>query len=244
MLCGPQSSEKPPTVPSKGWGKFLEQHGVHKGRNKSLESIYVGKGGFLPWSEFNIPNSYVCPTLNTVAKRTPHISFNMVKARRSSEPLPDPLPVVESQSQSTVDDGSSDSEDESSLFFCWEEGCTRSFRQFSSLQKYLDYGSHNYALEYKLSTTGNVGLHCQAGARCYCRSSRNTNCWYPLTCRTTTWIGSSEGVGLEVDETTKATVRETEKVPTGCLSNRWVHWSQSRTSFGSKINEDVKEFRW
>ena len=36
----------------------------------------------------------------------------MVKARRSSEPLPDPSPAFESQ-QSTVDDDSSDLEDES-----------------------------------------------------------------------------------------------------------------------------------
>ena len=71
----------------------------------------------------------------------------MIKARRSSEPLPDPLPAVESQSQSTVDDDSSDSEDESGLLFCREEGCTRSFQRFSSLQKHLDYGIHKYALE-------------------------------------------------------------------------------------------------
>ena len=107
----------------------------------------VGKGRFIPWSEFNIPNSYVCPTLNTVAKRTPHTSFNVGKARRSSEPLPDPLPAVESQSQSAVDDDSSGSDDESGLFFCREEGCTRSFQRFSSLQKHLDYGSHKCALE-------------------------------------------------------------------------------------------------
>ena len=46
-----------------------------------------------------------------------------------------------------MDDDSSDSDDESGLFFCREEGCTRSFQRFSSLQKYLDYGSHKYALE-------------------------------------------------------------------------------------------------
>ena len=71
----------------------------------------------------------------------------MVKARLSSEHLPDPLPAVESQSQSAVDDDSSDSDDESGLFFCREEGCTRSFQWFSSLQKHPDYGSHKYALE-------------------------------------------------------------------------------------------------
>ena len=48
-----------------------------------------------------------------------------------------------------VDDDSSDSDDESGLFFCREEGCTRSFQRFSSLQKHLDYGSHKYALEHE-----------------------------------------------------------------------------------------------
>ena len=107
----------------------------------------VGKGKFIPWSEFNIQKNYVCPKLNTVreANHAPHISFNVVKARRSSEPLPDPSPAVESQ-QSTVDDDSSDLEDES-LFFCQEEGCIRSFQRLSSLQKHLDYESHKYALE-------------------------------------------------------------------------------------------------
>ena len=78
-----------------------------------------------------------------------HISFNVVKARRSSEPLSDPLLAVESQSQSqsTVDDDSSNSEFESSLFFCREEGCTGSFQRLSSLQKHLDHGSHKYALK-------------------------------------------------------------------------------------------------
>ena len=46
-----------------------------------------------------------------------------------------------------MDNDSSDSEDESGLFFCREESCTRSFQRFSSLQKHLDYGSHKYALE-------------------------------------------------------------------------------------------------
>ena len=145
-LCGPQSSEKPPAIKWDGVS-FLNNMEYTKDGIRVWRAYNVGKGKFIPWSEFNIPNTYVCPTLNTVADRTPHISFNVVKARRSSEPLPDPLTAVESQSQSTVDDDSSDSEDESGLFFCGEEGCTRSFQRFSSLQRHLDYGSHKYALE-------------------------------------------------------------------------------------------------
>ena len=145
-LCGPQSSEKPPTIKWDGLS-FLNNMEYTKDGVRVWRAYNVGKRRFIPWSEFNIPNTYVCPTLNTVAKHTPHTSFNVVKARRSSEPLPDPLPAVGSQNQSTVDDDSCDSEDESGLFFCREEGCTRSFQWFSSLQKHPDYGSHKYALE-------------------------------------------------------------------------------------------------
>ena len=128
-LCGPQSSEKPPAIKWDGVS-FLNNMEYTKDGIRVWRAYNVGKGKFIPWSEFNIPNPYVCPTLNIVADRTPHISFNVVKARQSSESLPDPLTAVESQSQSTVDDDSSDSEDESGLFFCGEEGCTRSFQRF------------------------------------------------------------------------------------------------------------------
>ena len=145
-LCGPQSSEKPPTIKWDG-ASFLNNMEYTKDGIRVWRAYNVGKGRFITWSEFNIPNTYVCPTLYTVAKRTPHTSFNVVKARLSSEHLPDPLPAVESQSQSAVDDDSSDSDDECDLFFRREERCTRSFQRFSSLQKHLDYGSHKYALE-------------------------------------------------------------------------------------------------
>ena len=145
-LCGPQSLEKPPTIKWDGVS-FLNNIEYTKDRVRVWRAYNFGNGRFIPWSEFNIPNTYVCPTLNTIAKRTLHTSFNVVKARRSSEALPDPLPAVESQSQSAVDDNSSGSDDESGLFFCQEEGCTRSFQRFSSLQKHLDYLSHRYALE-------------------------------------------------------------------------------------------------
>lgn len=79
-----------------------------------------------------------------------------------------------------MDDDSFDSEDESGLLFCREEGCTRSFQRFSSLQKHLDYESHKYAFErktlYDKAMLGYAAKLEQVGARRYCRSSRNTNC--------------------------------------------------------------------
>ena len=75
-LCGPQSSEKPRAIKWDGVSFFL----------RVWRAYNVGKGRFIPWSEFNTPNTYVCPALNTVAKRTPHTSFNFVKARRLQSP--------------------------------------------------------------------------------------------------------------------------------------------------------------
>lgn len=37
--------------------------------------------------------------------------------------------------------------DEGNLSFSPEEGCVKSFQQYSSLEKYLDCGKHHYALE-------------------------------------------------------------------------------------------------
>ena len=145
-LCGPQPPVKPPAIKWDGVS-FLNNFEYTRDGIRIWRAYNVGKGKLIPWSEFNIPKNYVCPKLNTVreANHAPNISFNVVKARRSSEPLPDPSPAVESQ-QSTVDDVSCDLEDES-LFFCQEEGCIRSFQRLSSLQERLGYGSHEYALE-------------------------------------------------------------------------------------------------
>lgn len=93
-LCGPQSSEKPPAIKWDGVS-FLNNMEYTEGGIRVWRAYNVGKGRFIPWSEFNIPNTYDCPTLNTVAKPTHQISFNVVEARQSSE-LPDPLPAVKS----------------------------------------------------------------------------------------------------------------------------------------------------
>ena len=37
--------------------------------------------------------------------------------------------------------------DDDTLFTCSEEGCVKTFQRFSSLQKQLDGGKHNYVLE-------------------------------------------------------------------------------------------------
>ena len=37
----------------------------------------------------------------------------------------------------------------SALFYCPEEGCVKSYQQFSSLEKHLDCDKHKFALEYE-----------------------------------------------------------------------------------------------
>ena len=41
------------------------------------------------------------------------------------------------------------SEKRSGLFYCPEEGCVKSFQQYSSLEKHLDCDTHKYALEHE-----------------------------------------------------------------------------------------------
>jgi len=72
-LCDPQSSEKPPAIKWDGV-TFLNNMEYTMGGIRAWRAHNVGKGKFIPWSEFNIPNTYVCPTLTTVTNRVRPIS--------------------------------------------------------------------------------------------------------------------------------------------------------------------------
>ena len=63
--------------------------------------------------------------------------------------LPKQTPVLEEapQNRNNSDDDESCNDEGSNLFFCPEEGCVKSFVQYSSLEKHLDCGKHKYALE-------------------------------------------------------------------------------------------------
>ena len=236
-LCGPQSSEKPPTIKWDG-ASFLNNMEYTKDGIRAWRVYNVGKGRFIPWSEFNIPNTYVCPNAQHCSKAyAPYlVQCGQGKA------------IFRASTWSSTCSWKSNSKRRwwwQSWLRWWKRPVLLSRRGLYSLISTVLLPSKTSWLWEPLVCSrarnslwqGNAGLRCQAGARRYCRSSGNTNYWYPL--RTTTWVCFAKGVGPEVDETTKATVREAEKVgclSSGCLSNR-VHWSQSRTSFGSKIND-------
>ena len=90
-LCGPQSPVKLRVFKWDGVS-FLNNTEYTRDGIRVWRVYNVGKEKFIPWSEFNIQKNLVCPKLNTVkeANHACHISFYVVKARRSSEPLPDP----------------------------------------------------------------------------------------------------------------------------------------------------------
>ena len=52
-------------------------------------------------------------------------------------------------SASEKDSDEENSETRSGLFHCPEEGCIKSFQQYSSLEKHLDPDTHKYALEHE-----------------------------------------------------------------------------------------------
>jgi len=51
--------------------------------------------------------------------------------------------------QQQKDSDEESSEKRSGLFHCPEEGCVKSFQQYSSLEKHLDCDTHKYALEHE-----------------------------------------------------------------------------------------------
>ncbi|KAK2564634.1 hypothetical protein P5673_012106 [Acropora cervicornis] len=105
----------------------------------------IGKGKFLPWSDFQDLDNFSMPHL-TVIKDTCHPKqpFSAIRAPKSStkESSATVLPYPEYEDNDAEQHGST-----VGLFTCIEEGCVKSFQRFSSLQNHLDVGKHNYVLE-------------------------------------------------------------------------------------------------
>ena len=72
-------------------------------------------------------------------------SFQTAKAR--SKPKQKPVLEEAPQNRNNSDDDESCNDEGSDLFFYPQEGCVKSFLQYSSLEKHLDSGKHKYALE-------------------------------------------------------------------------------------------------
>ena len=112
-------------------------------------SYAVGPGKFLPWNQFNLPECYSVPVLNTLKEvNIPKSKFTAITSRRkSSQTQHKDVQLALGVAEASDEQSDEEKECHNKLFSCPEEGCIKSFQRFSSLQHHLDVGRHNYALE-------------------------------------------------------------------------------------------------
>ena len=112
-------------------------------------SYAVGPGKFLPWSQFNLPESYSVPALNILKEASiPKAQFTAITSRRKlSQTQQEDDQLGLAMAEASDEQSDEDKECHDKLFSCSEEGCIKSFQRFSSLQHHLDVGRHSYALE-------------------------------------------------------------------------------------------------
>ena len=110
-----------------------------------MESLWNWLCKFVPWSNFRLQVGSL-PQLNKQKQSSSaEVSFQTAKAR--SRPKQTPVLEEVPQNRNNSDDDESCNDEGSDLFFCPEEGCVKSFVQYSSVEKHLDCGKHKYALE-------------------------------------------------------------------------------------------------
>ena len=112
---------------------------------KVWRAFEVGVGKCLPWSRVRDQQSgNLLPQLNKLAdNESSEVSFQVVKVRRQAKQKQD----FEKASSKENESDNESCEKERELFFCPVERNVKSFQQFSSLEKHLDCGKHEYALE-------------------------------------------------------------------------------------------------
>ena len=89
----------------------------------------IGEGKFIKWSEFYLPRK---------------ISTPQIKIIEDAEHLGS-ASQAEKADRSISDDEETDQE--TKLYQCPDDGCVKSFQRFSPLQRHLDVGKHKYELE-------------------------------------------------------------------------------------------------
>ena len=135
-----------------GCYELCEQRSVWRGRCERVwrSGYKIGRGKFIPWSKFHVPDQDEVPTLEcSAASENIKANFVPIKPRRAE------VAKTSQKHQDSTDEGTDDSSEESrdsttkNIFFCSEEGCIKSYQRHSSLQKHLECGRHKYVLEYE-----------------------------------------------------------------------------------------------
>ena len=105
----------------------------------------IGPGKCIRLSELTTPQVIQVPDLvkcdGGTAKRMPNAHFVEVKSR------PQPCRATNSQRCSDTEEEPMVDTSTFPLFSCPEEGCVKTYQRFSSLQRHLDLGKHERALE-------------------------------------------------------------------------------------------------
>ena len=148
MLCDTQNIPK--LMPLK-WDGVSFINNIEYGREgmRVWRSYAVGPGKFLPWSQFSFPENYSVPVLNILKEaKIPNTEFTPITPRRKPAQKKQGEDQVASGGAEATDGRSEeDTECDSELFSCPEEGCIKSFQRFSYLQRHLEIGGHSYVLE-------------------------------------------------------------------------------------------------
>ena len=119
-----------------------------------LNNVRYEDDGIRVWKAYGIgsgkliklqyPSTSELPTLT--ATHTHTSTFASIKPRRTTQHVPRDRASDDQVGQDTPTNGNFTSTQEA-VFACPEEGCTRTFLRHSSLQRHLDCGKHERALE-------------------------------------------------------------------------------------------------
>ena len=96
----------------------------------------IGDGKLIPTDKLHCPSPSDLPTLTGVT-RSYSGAFTSVKERRIKASVRDPDPPVNIEEEDS----------NAAIFSCPEEGCVKTFVRYSSMQRHLDCGKHQRALE-------------------------------------------------------------------------------------------------
>lgn len=141
VLCGPLNIPDPNPFPKWDGISLINDIQFNSEEMKVWKAYNVGNGKDVPYSNFALKEGIEMPSLTKITD-VPNIKLAFV------EVTPRKHQAAKDAKKSTDDDSDeSQDTDDDTLFTCSEEGCVKTFQRFSSLQKHLDGGKHNYVLE-------------------------------------------------------------------------------------------------
>ena len=141
VLCGSLNIPDPNPFPKWDGISLINDIQFNSEEMKVWRAYDVGNGKDIPYSKFPQKEETELPSLTKITD-VPNIKLAFVEVK----PRKHQAAKGAKKSTDNDNDESSDTDDDT-LFTCSEDGCVKTFQRFSSLQKHLDGGKHNYVLE-------------------------------------------------------------------------------------------------